>query len=498
MLHLEPLLVAAGVGLITAFAFSYLPLQQAQAISPVTLFRAHGLAAPPIDWPRLMRSARILPLVLAAGLFLWLAVVMTDDPMLVAAFGLASILAVVVFRIGILLAVALIGRLPEPRNRVLRHALRSITGSGSNAPAVVVSVGMALVMLVLVLVLEINLRNEYLGASVFDAPSFVASDLFEDEVATLEQMKAQGSILDFTATPMLRGALVAVNGRPVSEVRTRGAEASFLLSGDVPLTYRAELPASSKLVEGEWWPADYDGPPLVSLHHSLRAGMGLKLGDELTFNIFEETVTARIASFRDYSWQGGIDFLATFAPGALDFYPSTLLGAVMAVPGTEADAERELAAALPLVRFIAIGETLRAITTALGQLSLAASLVGGLAVANGLLVLIGSLASGRRQREADAVITKVVGATRGEVLAVSMVHYVLLAALAALLATPLGVGLAFILTLVLLEVDFAVNATTLSAVVLSAVVITGVLGAATIFRALSTRPAFLLRAMATD
>ncbi len=497
-LHVQPLLIAAGVGLITAFAFSYLPLQQAQTISPVMLFRSKGLAAPPVDWARLLPSPRILPLVLSAVLFVWLAIVMTDDPMLVAAFGLTSVFAVVLFRLAIFLVVRLIERLPEPRNRLLRHALRSIAGSGSNAPAVVISVGMALAMLVVVLVLEVNLRNEYLGASVFDAPSFVASDLFEDEVATLEQMKTDGTIVDFTATPMLRGALVAVNGTPVNGLRARGAEASFLLSGDVPVTYRSELPSSSKLVEGEWWPADYAGPPLVSLHQSLRNGMGLKVGDELTFNIFEETITAQVANFRDYSWQGGIDFLATFAPGALEFYPSTLLGAVMAAPGTEGEVERELATALPLVRFIAIGETLRAITTALGQLSLAASLVGGLAVANGLLVLIGSLATGRRQREADAVINKVMGATRGEVLAVSMVHYLLLAAFAALLATPLGIGLAFILTMVLLEVEFAVNAATVGVVVLGAVIVTGILGATTILRALSTRPAFLLRAMATD
>ena len=159
---------------------------------------------------------------------------------------------------------------------------------------------------------------------------------------------------------------------------------------------------------------------------------------------------------------------------------------------------RELAATFPDVRFIAIGETLTQITTALSQLSLAASLVGGIAVGNGLLVLIGSLATGRRQRQADAVITKVLGARRLEVMAVAVVHYVLLAAFAALLATPLGIALAYALTSVLLDVEFTVNPGTLAAVEIGAIVITGLLGAATIFRVLSVRPAFLLREMATD
>ena len=276
-------------------------------------------------------------------------------------------------------------------------------------------------------------------------------------------------------------------------MQPRGPEASFLLSGEIPLTYRQVLPASSKLVAGQWWPAEYQGPPLVSLHQSLRSGLGVNLGDKLSFVIFGDTVTAEVANFRDYSWQGGIDFLATFSPGVLEAYPSTLLGAVTAASGREEAVERNLAATLPDVRFIAIGATLEQITRALSQLSLAASLVGGLAVGNGLLVLIGSLVTGRRQRQADAVITKVLGAKRFDVLSVSVLHYVLLAAFAALLATPLGIGLAWILTMVLLEVDFALDAATLAAVDFGAIVITGVLGATTILGVLSTRPARVLR-----
>lgn len=493
-LHVQPLAVAAGVGLLTAFAFSYVPLVQAQSFSPVLLFRSKGLAAPPVNWRALLFSGRVLPLLIAGAGFFWLATIMTGDALLVLAFGLVSLLAVVLFRIAIIGASWALHRLPEPRNRTWRHALRDIGEPGSNAPAVVVSVGLALAMLVVVLALEVNLRNEYLGASVFDAPTFVASDLFDDEVETLQAMSGGDSdITQFTWTPMLRGALTSVNGAPVATLRPDGPAAQSLLAGEVPLTFRQDLPASSRVVEGQWWPADYAGDPLVSLHEDLRAGLGLKLGDELSFEIFGEIVSARVASFRDYSWQGGIDFLATFSPGVLDVYPSTLLGAVTTAPGAEERVERELAGVLPDVRFIAIGQTLELITTALSQLSLAASLVGGLAVSNGLLVLVGSLATGRRQRQADAVINKVLGATRIQVIAVNVLHFIVLAAFAAVLATPLGIALAYALTLVMLDVEFTINVVTIAAVDLGAVAITGLLGATTILKVLSVRPAHLLR-----
>ncbi len=164
-----------------------------------------------------------------------------------------------------------------------------------------------------------------------------------------------------------------------------------------------------------------------------------------------------------------------------------------AAPGREEAVERELAEQFPDVRFIAIGQTLDQITAALSQLSLAASLVGGLAVGNGLLVLIGSLATGRRQRQADAVITKVLGARQFEVLSVSVLQFILLASFAAVLATPLGIGLAWILTMLLLQVEFTVDPLTLAAVDGGAILVTGLLGAATIFKVLASRPAHLLR-----
>jgi len=492
--HMQPLLVAGGAGFLTAFAFAYLPLQQTQAIRPVMLFRSRGLSAPPVDWRGLFLSWQIVPLLVTIVGFYWLAVQMTGDPILVLAFGAVGALAVLVFHRVTILARWSLSRVPHIPGRIVRHAVRGITESGSNAAAVVVSMGMALTMLIVVLVLQGNLRQEFIGASSFDVPTLVGSDLFPDEVEMVAEMSGPGSDITLSvALPMLRGALIAINGAPVGDVRTRGPEATFLLSGDVPLTYRAQMPATSKLVAGQWWPEDYAGPGLVSLHQSLRNGLGVEVGDRLAFSIFGDVVGVEVANFRDYSWQGGIDFLATFSPGVLDAYPVTLFSAVTAKPGAEEAVERALASALPDINFIAVGDTLKQITNALSQLSFAAALVGGLAVGNGLLVLVGSLATGRRQREADTVITKVLGATRPELLVTAAMQYLMLGIVAALPAVVLGVGLGWLISQVMLDVDFTVQFDALGIVLICALAITALLGALTILRAASRRPALLLR-----
>ena len=110
-------------------------------------------------------------------------------------------------------------------------------------------------------------------------------------------------------------------------------------------------------------------------------------------------------------------------------------------------------------------------------------------------MLIGSLATGRRQREADTVITKVLGATRLELMATAFMQYLILAILAALPAALLGIGLGWLVSMLMLDVDFGFNADVLLVVVAVAVAITAMLGAMTILRAASSRPARLLRDM---
>ena len=159
---------------------------------------------------------------------------------------------------------------------------------------------------------------------------------------------------------------------------------------------------------------------------------------------------------------------------------------------------RQLATDLPDVRFIAIGETLTRITEALSQLSLAATLVGGLAVANGLLVLLGSLAMGRRRREADAVITKVLGGKSYEILTSAAIHYLVLAALAAIVASVCGTAIAWVLVQLLLQVEFAVDPTVLLAVNIGAIILTAILGATTILKGIAPRPALYLRELGAE
>ena len=126
-------------------------------------------------------------------------------------------------------------------------------------------------------------------------------------------------------------------------------------------------------------------------------------------------------------------------------------------------------------------------------MSTAVDVVGGLAVLNGLLVLAGTMAAGRAQREADAVINKVLGATRGDVIRAFVLEYSILGAFAAILAAVLGVLGAWGISVYALQIDYAIDVKLILVVIIFTVVLTIATGALTTWSALSTKPAQFLR-----
>ena len=203
-----------------------------------------------------------------------------------------------------------------------------------------------------------------------------------------------------------------------------------------------------------------------------------------------------VANLRDFQFQTGLNFLVTGTPGTFADFPGTNLATIKATEGEEKNLERALARQYPNLTFIPVGEALNQAAEILGQLSIAVNIVGGLAVINGLLVLAGTMAAGRKQREADAVVNKVLGATRTNVVRVFALEYALLGVFAAALATVVGIAGAYAMIRVAgMDVGFGVDPVLILGVLAGSVLLTIVTGAATTWSALSTRPAQYLRAL---
>jgi putative ABC transport system permease protein len=269
-LHAGELALSLVYGLLTALAFGLWPLGRIHDVPVAALFRDTVSG----EWHR-PRLRYLLWMAAVIGLLIVVAIALAYDKRVAAVFVAASIVVFVLLR-GIAAALmALARRLPRPRATMLRLAVANIHRPGALTPSVVLSLGLGLAVLVTITQIDGNLRRQFMAALPAHAPSFYFIDIPSTEAdrfgAFLKQQAPQATIED---VPMLRGRIVAARGVKAEDLKP-SHDAEWVLQSDRGLTYTSEVPHGSKVVEGQWWAPDYNGPPLVSFEQKLADGLGL-------------------------------------------------------------------------------------------------------------------------------------------------------------------------------------------------------------------------------
>ncbi len=467
-----PLALAAAFGGLTAAVFSLPPLAAAARRPPVALFRdveasggeRAGLAA-------ILASAG-LALLLAA-----LAVATAPDRALALWFVAGTLAAYGIFFAAATAIVRLARRLKSAGPGALRRALAALARPGGETGGLLLSLGFGVTMLVAVASVEEGLSRQLREEIPADAPTHFFIDIQPDQAARFDEVIAatHGAVLD-RRTPHLRARIAAIDGVPASEARVP-ENARWALRGERGLTWAEEPPEGTEIVAGRWWPADYRGPPLVSFDANLAHAFGLRPGDRIAFNILGRIVEARIANLRRMAWRTlRLQFTTIFAPGALDRAPQTYVATVRAPPETEAGLTAAMAAALPNVSAIRVKDALALVTELVAQMGMAVRVVAAVGLAAGLAVLAGAIAAGRRRRQRDAVVFKVLGATRADLLRSYMLEFAMLGGVAALIGCLLGLAAGYVLLEEVMDIAWAAPFGTAAGTALAAIAVTALFG----------------------
>jgi putative ABC transport system permease protein len=492
-LHPATLALSIVYGLLTALAFALWPLGRAHDI-PVSMLFRDQLAAER-TWPR--RRYVIVTALIAAALAV-LAVIFAYDRTLAAIFVASAAVIFVALRLIAMLTMAIARRLPRQRSTIARLAIANIHRPGALTPSVVLSLGLGLSLLVTVVEIDGNLHRQFAAALPEKAPSFFFIDIPSGATERFDAFvrdHAPGSLLQ--RVPMLRGRIVAANGVRAEDLKP-GEGSAWVLRGDRGITYAAALPPGSRLVAGAWWPADYSGPPLVSLERKTADDLKLKLGDTVDVNVLGRNVTARIANLRAVDWQSlGINFVLVFSPGTFAGAPHTDIATLTFADGGTAAEEtaliKALADAFPAVSAVRVKDALDAVDHLVGNLVLALRGASLLTLIVAALVLGGALAAGQRFRIYDAVVLKTLGATRMRLLAAYAIEYLLIGLAAVLFGVFAGSLAAGLIVTRVMEFSFVWAALPAVATALVALLVTVLLGLAGTFTALGRKPAEVLR-----
>ena len=484
-----PLAVAAGFGALSALTFSLWPLGRACEITPASLFRS--LVAPARRRPTIGHVAAIAASAIALAA---LTIVSAPDRRFAVWFVIGAVVALIAFPLcgmGVKLAARHAGR---QRRMSLRLALANLHRPGAQTTNIVTSLGLGLTVLVGIASIEGNMRREIVQAMPERAPGFFFIDIQPNQVAGFEAaVRAVDGVEEIRRTPILRGRIMRIAGVPVADAHV-AHDVSWMVRGDRGLTWAARAPDPSRVIAGTWWPEDYDGPPLLSLSADAAAGFGVGVGDTLTVSILGREVTATIANLRSVNWRSlRMDFVMMFSPGVIERAPQTHVATVRAAAASEDAVERAVTTRFANITAIRVREVLKAVGEMLGRMSAVVRLTAGITIVAGALVLAGAIAAGHRRRVYDAVVLKVLGATRGDVIRAYALEYGILGLVTAVIAAAIGTLAGWAVVARMMKFDWSFEPVAIAATAIISAVMTLSLGLIGTGRALGHKAAPLLR-----
>ncbi|WP_431301762.1 ABC transporter permease [Sediminicoccus sp. BL-A-41-H5] len=488
-LYPAPLALAALYGVLTALTFALWPLGRAGRIPGAALFRdVLGAGGFWPGWGVGLANA------LAAAALVTLVIATAEQRFFAIAFCGGAAAAMLLFRLGAWALMAGARALSGIRRPAWRLGLANLHRPGAPTPIMLVALGLGLTTLAAIAQIQGNLASAIGSEMPARAPNFFFIDIQPDQVARFDALARETPGVDeVRRVPSLRARISAVNGVPAEQVRAT-PETAWALRGDRGLTYSATPPPGTRVVEGTWWAADYEGPTLVSFDANLARGWGIGLGDTITVNVLGRDIDLKIANLRNVEWRSlGMNFTLIASPGLLSSAPHTHIATVRGDPAQDQSLLRRITDALPNVSGIRVREALEQVGILLGRIGTALTAVGSITLLAGALVLAGAVAAGQQRRIREAVLLKTVGATRGQILRAFLVEFGVLGGFAGILAALAGTAAAWGVVVGIMRQEWVFLPGTLALTVAGCMLLVLAFGYAGTAMALRVRPAPLLR-----
>ena len=255
--------------------------------------------------------------------------------------------------------IALLRLLPQ-RGYSWRYGLANLRRRPLGSSLQIGALGLGLMALLLLTLVRGDLMKSWRASIPADAPNAFLINVLPDQVDGMRAMLKRELGVDAQLSPMVRGRLVAINDKPLDTASLADEGARRLGEREFNLSWTDTLPHGNRVVGGEWWKAgSAEG---VSLEDGIAKTLGIKLGDNLTYDIVGTRVSAKVTSLRKVDWDSfRVNFFALFSPGVLDRMPVTYISAVRA--GTDSSWLTPLLRDYPNVLVIDVGALLQQVQT---------------------------------------------------------------------------------------------------------------------------------------
>ncbi len=421
---LWPALFGLGVGMTLLLGFGLPPVLQLARVPPLRVIRRDVGS---------IKASSLGVLLAGAGGFVALLMAVSSDLKLglIAVGGFAA--AVALFAALSWVAVWVLRRaVPEARApRWLVLATRQIAARPAFAVLQVSALAVGLLALVLLVLLRTDLIASWRQATPPDAPNRFIINLQPEQGEAFRQALEGAGVTRYDWYPMIRGRLVAINGRSVSGDSFEADRARRLVEREFNLSHSASNPAHNEVVAGRWVA---DEPGAISVEESLAQELGLKLGDRMSFDIAGQVHEGRITSLRRVDWGSmRVNFFVLFPQAQMEGLPITYISAFQAPaePGFDNRLSREF----PNITNVDVSASVAQVQRVLDQVIRAIEFLFGFTLVAGLVVLFAAITATRETRAREFAIMRAMGAGGRLLTQVQRAELLGVGALAGLLAS---------------------------------------------------------------
>ena len=358
--------------------------------------------------------------------------------------------AILIFTGSAWLVLKLLARVQAP-NFAMRFALTAQSRRSGFAVMQITALGIALMALLMILLLRQDLLQTWQGNVPKDAPNRFMINVQGEQKAGIAQSLESAGLARPDFYPMIRGRLIAINGREITPNDFPEDNAKRLVDREFNLSYTDQLPPGNRIAEGQWISGDR---PQISMETGIAKTLKLKMGDQLTFEVAGEKVTAPITSLRKLDWGSmRVNFFVIMPTAQLSNLPQSWITAYYQPPDHDA-LDFQMSQAYPNLTVVDVSASLQQIQDVLNKLAAALGLLFAFTIAAAILVLMAAISATQDERFRNAALLKAIGAARHTLASIARIELLVIGLVAGTLA-GLAAGLAaWALGRYVMEIEF--------------------------------------------
>ncbi len=481
---LWPLVSGMITGLVVLTGFALPPLLHLCQVPPLRVLRRDLVITSPSIW-----SVILLTLLVMFGLMWW----QTSDIKLASIVGGGIIATIGILWLAAIGLIAILKRADRSSGLIWRFGLATLSRRGSGSIIQIVAIGLGIMALLLLTLVRVDILSAWDKTLPPDTPNQFLINIQPQELEPLRELFRQQKKPIPVFYPMVRSRLVAVNDIAVGPDSYRDERAQRLVSREFNLSWGTELQEDNQITAGLWWGKKKPQGAEFSVEQGLARTLGLKLGDHMRFQVAGQEFEAKITNLRSVQWDSfNVNFFVIACPGVLESYPANYVTSFFLKTDDSAFLV-ELVRRFPSVTVLDIRSFMQQVRTIIEHASLAVEYVFVFTLLAGLMVLYAAIQSTLDERLKESAILRTLGAVRRQIMFGIILEFVVLGALAGLLAATAASLLGYLLASQLFGLAYSFNPWIWLVGIMSGAIGVGIAGGLGVRPTLSHPPVRVLR-----